>query len=132
MQVRPRLTPILCAGAAAAAIAGLATASPPVSKSSEPAYVLVSAREFRFTPSRRELPAGRVVVQLRNIGEDAHDLVIVDRAGRTIARVPRTQPGDVGERSVRLAPGRYRLVCTVADHAKRGMRSRISATGGVR
>jgi plastocyanin len=130
--VRPRVFPILCAATIAAAIAGLATASGPAPRSAAPAYVLVNAREYRFTPSRRELPAGPVVVQLRNIGEDAHNLVIVNRSGRTVARVPRTQPGEVGERSVRLARGTYRLVCTVADHARRGMRSRISATGGER
>lgn len=125
--MRPRLTPILLAGVAAAGITGTASAlaSRQVPTASEPAYVLVNAREFRFTPSRRELPAGRVVVQMRNIGEDAHDLVIVNRSGRTVARIPRTGPGELGERRVRLGTGRYRLICTIADHARRGMRSQV-------
>jgi hypothetical protein len=125
--VRPRLTPLVLAGFAAAGVVGAASAVPtrPLNVD-DPAYILVSAREFHFTPSRRELPAGPVVVQLRNIGEDSHDLAIVNRAGRTVARVPSTRPGTLGKRAVRLTRGRYRLICTIADHARRGMRSQVS------
>jgi uncharacterized cupredoxin-like copper-binding protein len=50
-----------------------------------------------------------------------HDLRLRRIGGTRIYRVPETRPGERRELAVRLAPGRYRLWCSVADHRARGM-----------
>ena len=70
------------------------------------------------------MPAGPLRLQLRNIGEDEHDLRILGPRGAPRAETGVVQPDEVGQLRVRLPRGRYTLVCTVADHAESGMRSR--------
>jgi plastocyanin len=95
-------------------------ASPP------PARVQVVAQEFRYALSRQTIRAGRAVIELRNLGQDAHDVVLerVDN-GRVVVRWPVAQPGDTIDRGVRLRPGVYRFVCTVANHRALGMQARL-------
>jgi uncharacterized cupredoxin-like copper-binding protein len=83
--------------------------------------VLAVAREFRFGLSRASVPAGPLRLQLRNIGEDEHDLRVVGPHGAARAETGIVLPGRVGQLRVRLPRGRYTLICTVADHAARGM-----------
>jgi plastocyanin len=91
-----------------------------------PARVQIVAQEFRFALSRRTIRAGLAVLELRNMGQDAHDLVLM-RADRTrvLVRWPMAQPGAVVDREIRLAPGTYRLVCTVANHRALGMQATL-------
>lgn len=93
-----------------------------------PARVLAFASEFRFTVSRRSVPAGPLRLQLRNIGEDDHDLRIVGPRGAVRADTGTVRPGRVGEIRTRLSRGRYTLVCTVGDHAEHGMRATLVVT----
>ena len=87
-----------------------------------PARVQVVAQEFRYALSRRTIRAGYAIIELRNQGQDAHDLVL-ERAngGRVLVRWPAAQPGAVIDRQVRLKPGVYRLTCAVANHSTLGM-----------
>lgn len=87
-----------------------------------PARMLVNADEFRFFGSRRAGPSGLWRIQLRNNGEDDHDLAIRRSDGVPIARVPVASPGTVASIRVRLRPGRYTLFCTLAGHEALGMR----------
>jgi plastocyanin len=91
-----------------------------------PARVQVVAREFRLGLSRQTIKAGWAVLELRNLGEDAHDLVL-RRAGstRVLVRWPLAQPGAVTDRDVKLRPGTYDLSCTVANHRALGMRATL-------
>lgn len=101
----------------------VAAAAPP------PARMLVFASEHRLNASRRRMPAGRVIIQMRNIGEDPHDLVIRRVAdGRVVARMPEVRPGRTGEVRTRLPAGRYRLVCTVIGHEALGMVAAVMVT----
>lgn len=93
----------------------VAAAAPP------PARMLVFASEHRLNPSRRRMPAGRAIIQMRNIGEDPHDLVVRRADGRVVARMAEVRPGRTGEVRTRLPAGRYRLVCTVTGHEALGM-----------
>jgi plastocyanin len=96
------------------------TAPPP------PARVQIVAQEFRFSLSRRTIKAGLAVLELRNMGEDAHDLVLQRADGtRVVVRWPVAQPGAVVDREVRLRPGTYRFVCTVANHRALGMQATL-------
>ena len=93
---------------------------------SPPARVQVVAQEFRFALSRRTIRAGLAVLELRNMGQDAHDLVLERADGtRVVVRWPVAQPGATVDREVRLRPGVYRFVCTVANHRALGMQATL-------
>ena len=94
-------------------------ASPP------PARVQVVAQEFRYSLSRQTIRAGWAVIELRNVGEDAHDLRLRRVGGSRVYAWPVAQPGDVVDRSVKLLPGRYRLYCGVANHRTLGMQATL-------
>lgn len=86
-----------------------------------PARVQVVAQEFRYSLSRSSVKSGHVIVELVNRGQDTHDLDLRRIGGTRIYRFPDVQPGQVVDREWKLAPGRYRLWCAVADHNERGM-----------
>ena len=105
------------AGSAAAADDPLATRGTSVG---------VSEREFRISPYRKTVPTGTVKFNVRNYGEDVHDLVVVSPLGRTLGGTGEISAGEGSVLRLKLRKaGVYRLVCTQADHAARGMKSRI-------
>jgi hypothetical protein len=120
--------------AAALGVAGLAvgagssTAMP--ASEGAPARLLVYAQEWSLWPSRPSLHAGRVIVQLWNRGQDAHDLRIRRlRHGVMVGRTQGagvTQSGKLSQASWRLSPGTYELYCSMPGHLKRGMHTRIT------
>ena len=90
---------------------------------SAPARVGVEATEFHLVLSRASVKAGPVVIELQNGGEDVHDLHLRRIGGKRTYVFPLTGPGVRSTRRVRLVPGRYRLWCSVSDHAHLGMRA---------
>ncbi len=91
----------------------------------------VGEREFTVTPYRRTVPRGVVRFNVTNFGEDGHDLTVVDSDGRTLAQSPEIRAGARYTLRVKLKrPGVYRLVCTIADHAARGMRAKVRVRSG--
>ena len=98
-------------------------ASPP------PARLLAFASEYRIGTSRTQAPAGVLVAQLKNNGQDDHDLAVRTKSGKIIASTGVVRHGALGQLRVRLRPGRYVLVCTLADHEARGMRSVLVVRG---
>lgn len=86
-----------------------------------PARVQVVAQEFSLAPSRHRIYAGRAIIELANFGEDAHDLRLQRVGGTKIWGWPVVQAGDVVDRTVTLAPGRYAFWCSVANHRALGM-----------
>jgi hypothetical protein len=90
-----------------------------------PARMLVNAIEFVFNGSRKAGPSGRWQIQLRNNGQDDHDLGIRNGAGRIVAQTAIIRPNSLGAIKVRLQPGTYRLFCGVADHEALGMSWRL-------
>jgi plastocyanin len=97
----------------------LIAAAPP------PARVQVVAQEFRYSLSRQTIKAGWAVIELRNAGEDAHDLRLRRVGGTRVYVWPVSQPGTVVDRTVKLLPGRYRLYCGVANHRTLGMQATL-------
>jgi hypothetical protein len=83
----------------------------------------VSASEFHLTLSRGSVKAGRTIIQLQNDGQDVHDLRLRRIGGRRTYSFPVTSPGGRSTLTLRLLPGRYRLWCSVANHAQLGMRA---------
>lgn len=90
-----------------------------------PARVQVIAREFSFALSRQTIRAGWAIIELRNAGEDAHDLRMRRVGGKRIYSWPVTQSEGVVDREYKLLPGRYILYCSVADHRARGMSAEL-------
>ena len=102
----------------------IAAAPPP----RPPARVQVTAHEFSFVLSRQSIRAGLAIVELRNAGEDAHDLRMRRAGGTRVYAWPVTQPGRAVDEEYRLLPGRYVLYCSVADHRARGMVATLVVT----
>ena len=97
--------------------------TPHQSASPPPVRLLAFASEFHLGASRTSAPAGVLVAELKNNGEDDHDLAVRNPRGRIIATTGVVRHGALGRLRVRLRPGRYVLVCTLADHEALGMRA---------
>lgn len=83
--------------------------------------------------TRLTAPAGTVRLQVRNDGEDPHDLRVERVAtGAGVAHLDPLAPGATSTRTLDLAPGEYRLFCTFGapvDHSDAGMRATLTVTG---
>jgi hypothetical protein len=87
-----------------------------------PSFVSVSAKEFSLTLSRPLVGKGSVRVELRNTGEDPHNLVLSPEGTHTpLASFSTLDPGTYERRSVTLGPGRYQLWCSLEGHEAAGM-----------
>jgi hypothetical protein len=101
--------------------------------------ISVTERDFAIT-APKSLPAGEVVLRVRNMGPVAHELLVVrapdggmpiSRDGLTVneERVQRNEvgvlePADaraVRDLRIRLTPGRYVLFCNMSGHFVGGM-----------
>ena len=86
--------------------------------------------EYSFDPSRvvvRGASAGRATplrIRLANEGALAHNLRVL-RGDRELGGTPTFPGGEARSGTVRLAPGKYRMVCTVGDHGELGMVGRL-------
>jgi len=112
----------------AAVLTGLPAAGAGAS-SRAPARLLVYGQEWSLWPSRASVPAGPVLIQFWNRGQDPHDVRI--RAlhhgwmtGRTQG-VSVTGSGRLASAAWRLAPGTYELYCSLAGHLHAGMHTRL-------
>ena len=101
---------------ALALVAGLFAAGQP------PTAVGVGEREWRISLYRSEVPTGRVKLNVRNFGEDGHDLAIRTASGRVLGAIGEVRPRRSATLSVRLRkPGRYRVFCSLEGHEAKGM-----------
>jgi plastocyanin len=90
-----------------------------------PARVQVVAQEFSYALSRQTIKAGWAIIELRNSGQDAHDLRLRRLGGTHVYALPMTQAGQTTDREFRLLPGTYRLYCGVANHRALGMQATL-------
>ena len=87
-----------------------------------PRFVSVAAREYSLTLSRPLVGTGGVSVELRNSGEDPHNLVVSPEGTHSpLAAFSDLDPGTYERRVVTLAPGRYQLWCSLEGHEGLGM-----------
>jgi plastocyanin len=112
--------------AAVALLAAVVAAAPPSAGAKTfPTRVQVTAKEFWFALSSRSVKPGAAVIEFVNFGQDAHDMK-VQRIGTTrVYSAPLVQPGDHYDLSVKLAPGRYLLWCSIANHKQLGMQATL-------
>jgi hypothetical protein len=125
VKVREPLVERLVAGRRAPVDApgGSTPGGGPPAPPSLPRSVSVSAREFSFTLSRPLVGAGSVSIELRNVGEDPHNLVLSpdDGSHTPLASWADTDPGARLRKYVTLSAGRYQLWCSLLDHESQGM-----------
>ncbi len=121
----------LCCGLVLAAAAGFAAAA---TKRHAPVHLLIDAQEWSLWPSRSTVPAGTVLVELWNRGQDLHDTEVRrlnssgQMVGGVLARVRITRPGQISEATWHLRAGRYELFCSMPGHLSLGMHARLTAT----
>jgi hypothetical protein len=107
---------------AAALLAALLVAPSTGARKPAPARVQAVAEEFSLTLSRQAISAGPAIVELANFGEDPHDLKLRRQArGAPTLAIPEVGPSRQARLRARLAPGRFVLWCSIADHRQRGM-----------
>jgi plastocyanin len=83
--------------------------------------VRIVADEYSFDPARVVVRgAGPLTISLRNRGELAHNAKLV-RDDEEVGGTPTFPGGRTESGRVNLEHGNYRMVCTVGDHAERGM-----------
>jgi uncharacterized cupredoxin-like copper-binding protein len=122
-----------------------------VALSSTSAFAQASTRmtitllEYQIISERMDVPAGEVVFDVVNTGEEVHEFVLirsdmdiaalppskvkdeVDEAaiGEFIDGVEEVQPATGAEKRLTLTPGRYILLCNLTGHYKGGMVSTL-------
>jgi plastocyanin len=89
----------------------------------------VKAVEWSYTLSRPEVPAGEVVIELNNMGEDPHNLNVQleDESGPT-GKITAIGPAQQGKGKFALPAGTYRLWCDLDEHEEKGMKATLLVT----
>jgi hypothetical protein len=100
---------------------------PPAAHVAKATAVGVGEREFDIAAYRTSVPAGTIAFSVTNLGQDPHDLAVRGALPRhtRLAATGVVAPAGHATLRLKLAPGRYELVCTLGDHAARGMRTTI-------
>jgi uncharacterized cupredoxin-like copper-binding protein len=89
----------------------------------------LTVMDFNFKPKDVSVSSGKVVFFLVNSGPSAHDMLIADSTGKTLARSSLVQPGDTFTFTVdNLPAGKYVFYCDVPGHRAAGMEGTLTAT----
>jgi uncharacterized cupredoxin-like copper-binding protein len=107
--------------------------------------VRVKVSDFAIKAPQR-IAAGNVVFEVRNEGPDTHELILVRANGgelplrrddvtidedalepRTVSVLEDDNPRTVRAWKVRVAPGRYVLICNMSGHYLGGMKTELIA-----
>lgn len=116
---------VLCLAAVAACGGGGGGSSSGAPSGSTQVQVL----DFSFKPKDISVSAGKVVFFLVNSGPAAHDMVIADSTGNTVARSSLVQSGDTFTFTVdNLPAGKYVFFCDVPGHRAAGMEGTLTVT----
>jgi plastocyanin len=87
----------------------------------------VIAKEYSFTLSRTEVPAGQVILELVNSGEDPHNLHALEPSaeGPEAGEIPNTAPGAHEDLTLTMRAGSYTLFCSLPKHEEKGMKATL-------
>jgi hypothetical protein len=100
----------------------------PAAAAARPTAVGVGEREWRVALYRSTVPVGLVKLNVRNFGEDGHDLAVRNSKGGVRGHLPEIDPGAGRSLTVRLRrPGHFVVYCSLAGHEARGMRAVLRA-----
>lgn len=86
----------------------------------------VKSNEYYFVLSRPKVRAGELTVELNNQGQDAHNLnlQLQGEEGEEFS-IPETQSLQHNVAHFDLAPGTYRLWCSLPEHEEKGMHTTL-------
>jgi len=87
--------------------------------------VQVTAVEYSFTLSRATVPAGKVILEFIDRGQDEHNLNALGGEGELAGSFPNEPAGGVRDQTVILRPGSYTLFCSLPEHEQKGMRATL-------
>jgi plastocyanin len=107
----------------AAVLGGCGGAGPTVQVRDQRAEIQLD--DFLIRPQNVRAQAGELTFAVSNEGRLGHNLRL--RGGSEGEQVVTTTllPGDDATKTVRLAPGSYTMLCTVANHEQLGMTGRL-------
>jgi plastocyanin len=81
---------------------------------------------FRFVLSRPTVPAGKVIIEFVNHGQDEHNLNAVEETEGSVAgSLPNTPSNGHLSLTVDLRPGDYTLFCSLPGHEAKGMKATL-------
>jgi plastocyanin len=90
-------------------------------------HVQVSAVEYSYTLSRTSVPAGKVILQFVNDGQDEHNLQISDgEEGPLTGSFADTPSKGVGQLQLEMRSGSYTLFCSLHGHEAKGMKATLT------
>jgi plastocyanin len=89
-------------------------------------HVQVNAVEYSFSLSRTSVPAGKVVLEFRNDGQDAHNLNVAPPEGPSEEPVGNTPSQGVDDVSLEMRAGSYTLFCSLPTHEAKGMKATLT------
>lgn len=92
------------------------------------ARLQVTQVEYRLSLSSAAVKAGNVDLVQSDRGKERHDLRLRNESSGTEIKGRLLRPGTRWEGTVYLKPGRYKLWCTLPEHAKHGMRTSLTVT----
>ncbi len=87
--------------------------------------VQVTAVEYSFTLSRTTVPAGKVILEFVDKGQDEHNLNALGPEGELASTFANQQPGSVVDQTVVLKKGSFTLFCSLPEHEKKGMKATL-------
>jgi hypothetical protein len=93
-----------------------------------PSHLQVTQVEYRLMLSRGTIRAGTLDLEEIDGGSDPHDLRLRRESGGSTIYGRLLNPGRRWDGVVRLAPGTYRLWCSLPEHAKLGMHAILRVT----
>jgi plastocyanin len=109
-------------GGAAAPVEAPAAATPP-------ARVEVTAEDsgtFHFTLSRPTVPAGKVILEFVNRGQDEHNLHALEPVAESmVGSLPNTPSNAHLSLTLELHTGSYTLFCSLPTHEEKGMKATL-------
>ena len=90
-------------------------------------HVQVSAVEYSFTLSRTSVPAGKVILQFVNDGQDEHNLQITEgEEGPLTGSFADTPSKGVSQLQLEMRSGSYTLFCSLHGHEAKGMKATLT------
>ena len=91
--------------------------------------------EYRLEPENIRVRAGRLHIVARNRGQLTHNLEVQSlnrdpgEPPYSFGRTDTSHPGETVSRTLELRPGKYRLVCTIANHDDLGQYGELQVMG---
>ncbi|RNL85822.1 plastocyanin/azurin family copper-binding protein [Halostreptopolyspora alba] len=82
-----------------------------------------NGQDLYFDGIPETLPAGTIEIDLDNVGDMPHDLVVEELDDEVVAD---TESGETDTGTVELEPGEYTFYCSIGNHREQGMEETVT------